>query len=619
MASEIESGRPLIADDSIAFEQEAAGSLGAHLAENSETSSLWTQIVLGILLMRSALDLYSGKSLPAVFAIAVDLLVFVFIGRQLILRKPIHTDRFWWLLMGWVALQGIWVALLPVGGLGGTAFMAYEAMREWVRFFSLGMVYLLTMQLRDRISPDRLVSILLLSLVIPLFLAALQIARVDLPGFLQSDVGWKDFEGTGDRINSTLGHYNSFATFTLLFIALTTWRLQMSRRPWIWAILLGGLLYCLVATKSLTGLVMLIVFGGLYFLPRLGGKGILGALALVVTLWILLSTELGQERLMELGKTPLLNPDLTFHEAAVLQAADMEEFRNSFNWRLLQWRDLISDWRLHPWLGYGLASTKELSVFNTTSHNDYLRFLLEGGIVGLGLFLAFLLAQIARTLQIMRRALPRSPQRELAQALFPYSVALAVGMAAGNVMVHTATFFYWWVLLAVLGWDWPRRFGEASTERQLKLERNQSARRRLIASARAGKGPVSDGSAHETGSGRGADRGTGRGTDRGAGMKQVGAIAPPAAFGVSSAPRKTVAAEREERDFMLEVEGIAVARAESEPTETSLAPRYTDADDADDAFDMADIADDIADIAAYDEDIYRSDRYDLDGDISDSF
>jgi hypothetical protein len=34
-----------------------------------------------------------------------------------------------------------------------------------------------------------------------------------------------------------------------------------------------------------------------------------------------------------------------------------------------------------------------------------------------------------------------------------------VGMAAGNVMVHTATFFYWWVLLALLGWPWPSRFG----------------------------------------------------------------------------------------------------------------------------------------------------------------
>jgi len=567
-------------------------------AEDAQESPLWTQVILCILLMRSALDLYSGKSVPAVFAIAVDLFVFAFVARQFILRRPVHTDRFWWLLMGWVVLQGIWVALLPTGALGGTAFMAYEAMREWVRFFSLGLVYLLTMQLRDRIPPDRLVSILMLSLVIPLFLAALQIARVDLPGFLQSDVGWKDFKGTGDRINSTLGHYNSFATFTLLFISLTLWRLQMSRRPLGWAILLAGLLYCLVATKSLTGLVMLIVFGALYFLPRLKGKGLFGALALVVTLWLLLSTELGQERLMELNKTPLLNPDLTFHEAAVLQAADMREFRNSFNWRLLQWRGLLDNWRLHPWLGYGLGSTKELSDFNTTSHNDYMRFLLEGGVVGLGLFLTFLLAQVTRTLQVIRRSLPGSPQRALAQTLFPFSVALMVGMAAGNVMVHTATFFYWWVLLAVVGWNWPRQFGEAVPV--MGRQARRSVKRHQVAAAMA----VDEGRnfEHEV-EGTGLEQ-TGleqAGLEQ-AGLEQAG-LEPPDSYSLQ---------------FYGAVESL-------EPEDSSIAINSFELEDIDadnslapyDAapYDTAPYDAAPYDTALYDEDIYRSDRYDLDGDI----
>ncbi len=457
--------------ESTALKGRQGSPLNAQVASRSTTQAIdprsqgfwaqdvWTQGILCILLMRSALDLYSGKGVPAAFAIAVNFVVLLYLGRQLILRQAIYMDRFGWMLLGWVALQGIWVALLPTGALGGTSFMAYEAMREWVRFLSLGLVYVLTMQLRDRISPDRLASLILLSLVIPLLLAALQISRVDLPSFLQSDVGWKDFTGTGDRINSTLGHYNSFATFCLLFFALSLWRMQMSQRPLVWAPLVGGLLYCLIATKSLTGLVMLIVFGALYFLPRLKGKGLFGALALTVTLAILLSTELGQERLGELNKTPLLNPDLSVSRAMVLQAADMKEFRNSFNWRLLQWRDLLLDWQRFPLLGYGLGSTKELSIFNTTSHNDYVRFLVEEGLVGFGLFWLFLLAQVGRVLVVMRNSLPGSPQRALCQALFPFAIALMVGMAAGNVMVHTALFFYWWVLLALINWPWPDEFG----------------------------------------------------------------------------------------------------------------------------------------------------------------
>ncbi|MFK8182185.1 MAG: O-antigen ligase family protein [Phormidesmis sp.] len=577
----------------------------ATLAEESkEGSSLLTQVMVGILLMRSALDLYSGKGLPAAFAIAVDLLVIAFIGRQFILRRPIHTDRFWWVLMAWVALQGIWVALLPLGGLGGTAFMTYEAMREWVRFFSLGMVYLLTMQLRDRISPDRLASILMLSLAIPLFLAALQLGKV-VPSFLESDVGWKDFEGTGDRINSTLGHYNSFATFTLLFISLTLWRLQMSRWPWGWALLLGCLLYCLVATKSLTGLVMLMVFGGLYFLPRLKGKGIFGALALVVTLGVLLSTELGQERLLELNKTPLLNPDLTFQHAAVLQAADIKEFRNSFNWRLLQWRDLLLNWRQHPWLGYGLATTKELSVFNTTSHNDYMRFLLEGGIIGLGLFLTFLAAQVTRTVQAIRRSLPGSPQRALAQTLFPFSVALIVGMAAGNVMVHTATFFYWWVLLALLGWDWPDRFGgRPGRSRQLHLQPTNQQQSNLQPKKRMRP--------HRTASGQP--------------IRQRQLIAKADTMQTSpsvAAQPMTPAMGNEARNFDLELNDIAFDAAARDEAERPTPLFENTADDTAQAYDDAngvtsydtDLDSERYDTERYDDDIYQSDRYDLDGDI----
>ncbi|MEL6880928.1 MAG: O-antigen ligase family protein, partial [Cyanobacteria bacterium J06607_10] len=314
------------------------------------------QAVLGILLMRSVLDMYSAQQIPALFAIGVDGLVFLYLGRQWILRRQVHTDPFWWFLFGWVMVQSTWVLLLAANGLGGTPDMAFEAMREWTRFFSLAMVYLLVMQLRDRISPARLATFLLLAAAIPLALALLQALPVDLPSFLQSNVTWTAYESEGSRINSTLGHYNSFATFSLLFMALALWRAQIARKPWGWLLLGAGLLYCLLLSKSLTGIVMLIVFCAVYFLPRLRGKGLLGAIAITIAIAFLLSTDLAQSRLLELNQTPLLNPDLSISRAMALQAADMDEFRNSFNWRLLQWRNLLMDWQQHPLLGYGMAS-----------------------------------------------------------------------------------------------------------------------------------------------------------------------------------------------------------------------------------------------------------------------
>lgn len=417
------------------------------------------QTVLGILLMRSVLDMYSNQGVPAAFGVGVILLAIVYLGRQLIFRQRVHTDPFWWFLLSWVLLQSIWVVVLAADGLGGTQFMAYEAAREWTRFFSLAMIYLLAMQLRDHIAPDRLANFLLLSAAIPLALAILQSLPIELPGFLQSNVAWTEYESEAFRINSTLGHYNSFATFSLLFLALTLWRIQMARKPLGWILLAAGLLYCLLLSKSITGIVMLVVFCAVYFLPKLRGKGLAGAIAVSIALLFLLSSDLAQSRLLELNQTPLLNPDLSVSRAIALQAADMDEFRNSFNWRLVQWRNLLIDWQEHPLLGYGLASAKELSVFNTTSHNDYIRFLVEEGVIGLSLFLLFLMAQLTRLVQIMRRSAPNSPQRALSQTMLAFMISMLVGMLAGNVMVHTATFFYWWVLMALLGWSWPAEFG----------------------------------------------------------------------------------------------------------------------------------------------------------------
>ena len=59
---------------------------------------------------------------------------------------------------------------------------------------------------------------------------------------------------------------------------------------------------------------------------------------------------------MELNQTPLLNPDLSVERAMALQAADIKEFRNSFNWRLLQWHDFATAMAAAPlarlWPGF---------------------------------------------------------------------------------------------------------------------------------------------------------------------------------------------------------------------------------------------------------------------------
>ena len=131
-------------------------------------------VILGLLIIRSSLDVLSGYQIPALLAIGLDALAVLYISVSILTRQTIKTDNFWWFFLGWVVLQGMWIILLPLGELGMGSELIAESLREWIRLFSMVMVYLLVMQLKDKIPPQRLISILFLSLVAPLTAAAMQ-------------------------------------------------------------------------------------------------------------------------------------------------------------------------------------------------------------------------------------------------------------------------------------------------------------------------------------------------------------------------------------------------------------------------------------------------------------
>jgi O-antigen ligase len=410
--------------------------------------------LLGLLILRSALDAFSEQQVPAAFAIGLDILAVLYIMHLLLSRQKVHTDGFWWFLVGWVALQGLWVILLPLEGLGPSQpeFLAV-GLREWLRVSAGVTVYLLVMQLKERLPPEKVVSVLFCGLIVPLIAATLQatVSPWKLPSFLVFTSGYAIEPGS--RMNGTLGHPNVFATFLVLFIGLTLWKMGQVKHRFPWLVLLGALVFFLVKTQSLTGLMMFLVFIPAFLAPKLNGVNFIGGIVVLgLVLSLFASSDLGHERLQSLYGTPLLNPDISVSRAILLQWSD----GNSFNWRVAQWTFLLDAWRESPLLGYGLDTSRFLTVQASYSHNDYLRFLAEEGIVGFVLFLIFLAAQFARLIQLSRTALPRSPKRKLCYVLIAFVFSMMVAMLAGNVWNHTTLFFYYWTLMAVLGWDWER-------------------------------------------------------------------------------------------------------------------------------------------------------------------
>ncbi len=427
--------------------------------------------ILSLLVLRSALDPFSERGIPGAFAIAFSALALLYITVQLFCKRPVQLDAFGWFFIGWILVQGIWVVLLPIGGLGLGGEQLSVAMREWVRIASWLMAYLLVFQMKERLRPEQVVGGLLFALVIPVTTAFLQMivpGRL-LPWFLAVNVNQHDF-----RINGTLGVANTFVTFLILFIGLTYWKISTVKNRLPWFFLLGALVVCLVTTKVLVGIVMLIVLIATLVLPRLSFGNLIGsALLLIVMVGLFGSTEYGIERLSSVTQTPLLNPNIDVSRAILLASYD----DNSFNWRIAQWSALMQHWSHAPILGYGLQTTNVFGPMFAWAHNDYVRVLVEEGIVGLILFLAFWGVQLVRLLRLIQSPFTHRSQKSFCSVLAAFLLAAMVGMLTENVWSHTALFFYWFALSAIVDWKWGEAQNEVlspSPERALGQERYSS-------------------------------------------------------------------------------------------------------------------------------------------------
>ncbi len=410
--------------------------------------------ILSLLVIRSTIDYV--LPLPTFFAIAINVLTIGYVIIKLFTRKAVYTDGFWWFFASWWLLQGLWVLLLPLGGLGDldTDLVLSDSTREWTRLFSWVMIYLLIMQFKDRFSPERIISILFFSLALPILIALLQmVAPSVLPAVFSPDAifatGGSSFEGS--RIRGTFGHPNGFTTYLFLFIGLTWWKLQQAKRHrFLWILLLGSIAFFYVGAKALFSLMMLAVLIVFLIAPRLNIPSLIGGiLFLVLVIGLFASSEFGQSRIGSIANTPLLNPDIDVWKAILLSKGD----NNSFNWRVAQWTMLLGTWQQHPILGSGLATAPYLSSFNNFAHNEYVRALSEQGIIGLGVFLGFFAVQAQRLVRLIITC-SNPKQSSFCFVLLAIQVGLLVGMATENVWTHTMLFYLWWTLFAVAGWDW---------------------------------------------------------------------------------------------------------------------------------------------------------------------
>lgn len=409
--------------------------------------------IFGLLVIRSTIDAFSRQQIPAAFAIGLDGIILAYFVILLLQKKDIWTNRFGLFFAGFCAFQTLWILLVAFGGLGGVGPLS-DSIREWVRLFSWCAMYWLMMQLSDRASPKKVIHILFFALCVPLVVAVFQMI---MPASLPVDIsplvsaGGPPGETGGLRIRGTIGHPNAFATFLFFFIGLTYWKLTTSPRKLWWAGLLLVLASFYVTAKALFSLGMLGVFLGFVVCRRLSAlRAVGGFILFALVIFLFVSSDLGQSRLESISSTPILNPDIDVWRAIVLSKSDY----NSFNWRIAQWTDLLGKWQHSPWFGYGLGLDKSLVANDLPPHNDYIRWLVNGGVVGFATMMAFWGAQYAHLIGILKRKTVVPAQKELCIVMIAMLTSMLFGMLTENIWDHTMLFFYWYVLMAVVSWDW---------------------------------------------------------------------------------------------------------------------------------------------------------------------
>jgi O-antigen ligase len=374
-------------------------------------------LLLGVLLLvriltddRSAPDSRHSGSLNLSSLIAI---AFILLAGYLLLQRR-HGVRPAALAVLWLCV-GMGVAVHTSGA-------STETLREGVREVSVVALAVVVYNARGTITVPIAARLVQLAGCVPAALALYQLATHT--GMLVAH---------NIRANGTFAHPNSAAMFFAIAATASLWLYLDNGRRVIDALLSALFCAALIATFSIDGLAtlsaMLVVFGTLRRGPPTA-KLLPCAIAAAVVL-VFFATPLGSKRVA--GET-----------ATSLSAAERGETTSTLDTRLYRWKTLLPEWERSPVVGQGIGvtttavGTRSNPLNGLLPHNEYIRYLVETGIVGVAILLAAL-ALLVRQLTRMRGG-PTDPERVSGSTLALAVVAgCLVNSLADNTLLNSPT------------------------------------------------------------------------------------------------------------------------------------------------------------------------------------
>jgi O-antigen ligase len=232
------------------------------------------------------------------------------------------------------------------------------------------------------------------------------------------------------RSNGTFAHPNDAAVFFAIAATASLWRFTDVGHKRLDAALAGVFALATLSTFSIDGFLTLLVMITAFGMLRPGSRRIKVRAAAIVGVLALafLFSPVGSERLAgESGS-----------EAGAAQAGARQS-SSSLSWRFYKWKTLIPEWERSPYLGKGLGTTvtTEATAQSTTAgnlpHSEYVRYLVETGIVGF--------AALAAGMVMLIRRLNRGRRLAVAQGVAILALALIAGLLvnalAANTLLYT--------------------------------------------------------------------------------------------------------------------------------------------------------------------------------------
>lgn len=348
-------------------------------------------------------------------------ILIAFLGVLLLIFKRNHLKKFplWWPF----GIIFVWGTLTLFYSISPSA-----SLQDLVRFFDLfalsALAYISIQSLDDF---KKLIIAFFVSSILPVAFGIYQ---------LIFHIGFQDDAVSIPRIFGTFSHPNVLSLYIFGIISLAflyKWALSSSRKTNLILnifILFNGIILYLTYTRI--AWVALAFF--LVVISLIRFRKLLLPLILIPVVLLLFSSSF-QKRVDE-----TLHPPID----------------SSITWRMMLWKDAINKTRADQNIltGYGMntfplvsESARGVKRGSNDPHNDFVKFFVEGGLLGLGVFLIYL-GLIAFLLFEQRKMDQNNPKRALIfEVLLVMFLAIVLSSFSDNIFKNTPLQWIFWIIL----------------------------------------------------------------------------------------------------------------------------------------------------------------------------